>query len=66
MSTPLSALKNVNKHYLIALERAGVDTVEKLCAMTYSGLKAVKGLGVVGMLELVRALNEMGLRLMEE
>ena len=59
-------LKNVNKRCLIALETAGVDTVEKLCAMTYSGLKAVKGLGVVGMLELVRALNEMGLRLMEE
>ena len=58
--------KNEYKRCLIALETAGVDTVEKLCAMTYSGLKAIKGLGVVGMLELVRALNEMGLRLMEE
>ena len=66
MSTPLNTLKNVNKHYLIALERAGLNTVEKLCTMTYSGLKAVKGLGVIGPLELVRALNEMGLRLMEE
>lgn len=66
MSTPLNTLKNVNKHCLKALESAGVDTVEKLCAMTYSGLKAVKGLGVIGMLELVRALNEIGLKLMEE
>ena len=63
MDTPL---KNVNKRCLKALESAGVDTVEKLCTMTYSGLKAVKGLGVIGPLELVRALNEMGLKLMEE
>ena len=42
MDTPLNTLKNVNKHYLIALERAGLNTVEKLCTMTYSGLKAVK------------------------
>ena len=66
MDTPLNTLKKVNKHCLKALESAGVDTVEKLCTMTYSGLKAVKGLGVIGPLELVRALNEMGLKLMEE
>ena len=66
MDTPLNTLKNVNKHYLISLERTGLNTVEKLCTMTYSGLKAVKGLGVIGPLELVRALNEIGMKLRGE
>ena len=63
MDTPL---KNVNKHCLKALESAGVDTVEKLCAMTMHDLGKVKGIGGVGVVETMRALNEMGLRLMEE
>ena len=65
MSTSLNTMKDVNKLYLKALEAAGVDTVEKLCEMTYTGLKAVKGLGTIGIVELVRALNEMGLKLRE-
>ena len=65
MSTSLNVLKNVNKHYLKALEAADVESLEQLCEMTYTGLKAVKGLGTIGIVELVRALNEMGLKLRE-
>ena len=63
MSTPLNTMKNVNKHCLKALERAGVDTVEKLCAMTMHDLGKVKGIGGTGQVELVWALSEIGLKL---
>ena len=66
MDTPLNTLKNVNKHYLIALERAGLNTVEKLCSMTMHDLGKVKGIGGVGVVETMRALNEIGMKLREE
>lgn len=61
MSTPLTDLKEVNKVYFKALERAGVDTVEKLRAMTMHEVGRVKGIGGTGQVELKRALMEMGL-----
>lgn len=60
MPTPLTDLKDVNKVYLNALERAGVDTVEKLCAMTMHEVGKIKGIGGTGQVELKRALMEMG------
>ena len=63
MDTPLNTLKNVNKRCLIALESAGVDTVEKLCAMTMHDLGKVKGIGGVGVVEIMRALSEIGMKL---
>ena len=65
MSTPLWDLKDVNRHYIRALETAGVDTVEKLCDMTMQELGKVKGIGVTGQCEIKRALDEMGLKLKE-
>ena len=65
MSTPLNVLKDVNRVYIKALNQNGVESLEQLCEMTYTGLKAVKGLGTIGIVELVRALNEMGLKLRE-
>ena len=61
MPTPLTDLKEVNKVYFKALERAGVDTVEKLRAMTMHEVGRVKGIGGTGQVELKRALMEMGL-----
>ena len=63
--TPLTDLKYVNKHYLKALEAVGVDTVEKLCAMTMKELGKVKGIGGIGVAEIMRALREIGLKLKE-
>ena len=45
------------------LESAGVDTVEKLCAMTMHDLGKVKGIGGVGVVEIMRALSEIGMKL---
>ena len=42
MSHPISDLQNVNRLYIKALERAGVDSLEKLCNLTYDELKTVK------------------------
>ena len=65
--TPLTDLKYVNKHYLKALESTGVgvDTVEKLCSMTMQELGKVRGIGGIGVAEIVRALREIGLKLKE-
>ena len=65
MSTPLSDLNNVNKHYINALEAAGVDTVEKLCSMTMKELGKIRGFGGTGLCEIRRALDEMRLKLRE-
>jgi len=65
MDTPLNTLKNVNKRCLKALESAGMDTVEKLCAMTMHDLGKVKGIGGVGVVETMRALSEIGMKLRE-
>ena len=63
--TPLTDLKDVNKHYLKALEAVGVDTVEKLCSMTMQELGKVRGIGGIGVAEIIRALREIGLKLKE-
>lgn len=63
--TPLTDLKDVNKHYFKALEAVGVDTVEKLCSMTMRELGKVKGIGGTGQVELIRAINELGMKLRE-
>lgn len=65
MSTPLTGLKDVNKYYIRALEAAGVDTLEQLCAMTMQELGKIKGFGGTGQCEIKRALSEMGLKLRE-
>jgi len=66
MSYPISDLQNVNRLYIKALERAGVDSLEKLCNLTYEELKTVKGLGLIGKVELVRALNNLGMALKKD
>ena len=58
-------MHNVNRLYIKALERAGVDSLEKLCNLTYEELKTVKGLGLIGKVELIRALNNLGMTLKE-
>ena len=66
MSHPISDLQNVNRLYIKALERAGVDSLEKLCNLTYEELKIVKGLGLIGKVEVIRALNNLGMALKKE
>ncbi len=61
MPTPLTALSNVNKSAFKALEAAGIDTVEKLCAMTLYEVGRVKGIGGIAQVELKRAMKEKGL-----
>lgn len=59
----LNELTAVNARVFKALESIGVETVEQLCERTYEELKKVKGVGVIGMVELKRALKELGLEL---
>ena len=66
MSHPISDLQNVNRLYIKALERTGVDCLEKLCNLTYEELKTVKGLGLIGKVEVIRALNNLGMALKKE
>ena len=66
MSHPISDLQNVNRLYIKALERTGVDSLEKLCNLTYEELKTVKGLGLIGKVEVIRALNNLGMALKKE
>ena len=66
MSHPISDLQNVNWLYIKALERAGVDSLEKLCNLTYEELKNVKALGLIGKVEVIRSLNNLGMALKKE
>ena len=56
---------HVNKGSIKALANVGVNTLEELCKMTYGELKAVKGIGTVALIEIMRELEELGLKLEE-
>ena len=56
-------LPNVNKRCLKGLEAAGITTLDKLCSLTRHDVATIHSVGTIGMVEIERALRDMGLKL---
>ena len=61
----VSDLIGVNKRYLKALEDAGITTLDQLCTLTRHDVYIIHNVGTIGMVEIERALRDLGLKLKE-